>query len=170
MKTIARLFALATLAATGTGMGMLGTACSDSATSTDGGSTTSTATGTGTSTSTSTGTGTGTPTPDASTTSTTPTPSLNGCTTYVDRTAEGASREITWGFSVASTPEACMKIKVGQTVTWKGDHMLHPLGAKGGDASNPIKEAQTITFPAAGTFGFVCTAHSTMTGAIVVVP
>ena len=63
-----------------------------------------------------------------------------------------------------------MKIKAGQTVTWKGDHTLHPLGAKGGDASNPIKEAETVTFPAAGTFGYVCTAHATMTGAILVVP
>lgn len=168
MKTIARLFALATLVAAGTGMGMLGTACSDSATSTDGGSSTATATGTGTGTGTTTSTSTSTATPDASTTSNPP--ALNGCTTYVDRTADTASRDITWGFSVASTPEACMKIKVGQTVTWKGDHTLHPLGAKGGDASNPIKEAETITFAAAGSFGFVCTAHSTMTGAIVVVP
>jgi hypothetical protein len=118
-------------------------ACSDSATSTDAGtspSSTTTATSTATGTATATGTGTGTTPP------TTPGPDLNGCKNYVDRTADTASREITWGFPVSTTPEAC------------------------GDANNPIKSAATNTVPAAGTFGYVCTAHSTMTGVVLVVP
>lgn len=163
MKNAVRLAALAALAASGIAVA----ACSDSATSTDAGtspSSTTTSTSTATGTATATGTGTGTaPT-------TTPGPDLNGCKNYVDRTAAGASREITWGFPVSTTPEACMKIKAGQTVTWKGDLSIHPIGPKGGDANNPIKSAATNTFPAAGTFGYVCTNHSTMLGVVLVVP
>ncbi len=161
MKNAVRLAALAALAASGIAVA----ACSDSATSTDAGtspSSTTTATSTATGTATATGTGTA-PT-------TTPGPDLNGCKNYVDRTADTASREITWGFPVSTTPEACMKIKAGQTVTWKGDLSIHPIGPKGGDANNPIKSAATNTFPAAGTFGYVCTNHATMLGVVLVVP
>ena len=161
MKNAVRLAALAALAASGIAVA----ACSDSATATDAGtSPSSTTTATGTTTSTATGTGTGTTPP------TVPGPDLNGCKNYVDRTADGASREIAWGFNVSTTPEACMRIKVGQTVTWKGELGIHPIGVKGGDANNPIKSANTNTVPAACPFGYVCTAHSTMTGVVVVVP
>lgn len=169
MKNVVRLLTLVTLATTGAAFGALGTACSSDSTTTDGG-TSSTGTTTSTSTGTSTATGT-TTTPTGTTTGTTPPgPALNGCTNYVDKTADAASREITWGFSVSSTPEACMKIKVGQTVTWNGNLGTHPIGTKGGDSPSPITNAATAKFDKAGTFGYVCTAHANMQGAIVVVP
>lgn len=140
-----------------------GAGCSSDASTSDAG-TSSSSTGTTTSTSTST-------TPSATGTGTTPPPgpALNGCTTYSDRTGDAAKREIAWGFSVSSTPEACMRIKVGQTVTWNGDLGSHPLAAKGGDSPSPITNAATAKFDKAGTYGFVCTLHSSMQGAIVVV-
>ena len=100
----------------------------------------------------------------------TPDPPLNGCTTYVDLTADAAKREIPWDFPVTSAPEHCMKIKVGQTVKWNGNRNTHPLAASGGDSPNPITDADTVTFPKAGVFGYICSAHPNMKGAIVVVP
>ena len=76
-------------------------------------------------------------------------------------------------------PERCMKIKVGQTVTWSdgasgpADFVSHPLGANGGDTPNPVpnvdKATGNVTFTKAGTFGYLCTNHPAMIGAIQVV-
>lgn len=169
MKNAVRLAALFALAASGVALA----ACSSTTTTGDGGtapSSTTTATTTTTTTGTSTGTTTTTTPADGGGGGTSPGPDLNGCKNYVDRTADSASREITWGFPVSTTPEACMKIKVGQSVTWKGDLGIHPIGPKGGDANSPIKSQASNAFPAAGTFGYVCTNHSTMTGVVLVVP
>lgn len=167
MKQLVRVASLVMLVAPFGLASVVGTGCSSDSTTSDGGtSSTSTGTSTGT-TPTSTGTGTGTGTPDSSVPSG---PELNGCKTYVDLTADAAKREITWGFSVSNTPEACMRIKAGQSVTWNGDFGLHPLGPKGGDTPTPITNTATVKFDKAGTFGFVCTAHSTMQGVILVVP
>jgi len=69
-----------------------------------------------------------------------------------------------------------MKIKVGQSVTFVAqgggvpDFLSHPIGANGGDPGNPITNIDTdtgeATFPTAGTFGFTCTNHPAMIGAI----
>ncbi len=164
MKNTFRLLTLVALATSGAAFGALGTACSSDSTTTDGGTaTTSTATTTTTTTTTSTATATGT--------GSTPTvPELNGCKTYVDKTADAAIREITWDFPVSSTPEACMKIKAGQTVTWKGNLGSHPLSSKGGDTPNPITNTAQTKFDKAGSFGYVCTLHANMLGAVLVVP
>ncbi len=167
MKNVFRLLTLATLATTGAAFGALGTACSSDTTTKDGGTS---STGTSTGTTTSTGTATGTTTPTGTTTGTTPPAVLNGCTTYVDRTGDTAGREITWDFPVASTPEACLKIKVGQSVTWKGDFVTHPLASKGGDSPSPITNVATTKFDKAGLFGWVCTRHPSMQGVVQVVP
>lgn len=97
-------------------------------------------------------------------------PALNGCVTYTDRTAAGASRTITWDFSVAQTAEHCMIIKAGQTVTFNGNLTTHPIGTNGGDANSPITSTANITFPNAGTFGYKCTAHASMVGVVYVIP
>jgi plastocyanin len=93
---------------------------------------------------------------------------------YVDRTAPGADRQLTWDFGIASDPERCMQVRVGQTVVWDvvGSFDLHPLAGQGGDMPNPITSHQngSVTFTSPGTFGFVCLNHSTMKGAIRVVP
>jgi plastocyanin len=97
---------------------------------------------------------------------------VNACKTFVDRSAAGGSRTLTWDFAVATAPERCMTVKKGQDVTFSGDFVMHPLVASGGDKPNPISAPDAtgkVTFPNAGTFGFVCGNHPAMTGAIRVV-
>jgi plastocyanin len=108
-----------------------------------------------------------------------PTP-LNGCTAAgaSDRTAAGASRLIM--FVGEDYVPHCMKIKVGQSVTWSGDFGFHPLrpGTLAAEQpGNPIPATSsgsslTVMFPDAGDFGFYCNVHgpSGMVGAIFVVP
>lgn len=73
-----------------------------------------------------------------------------------------------------------MKIKVGQTVKFTtdgadtpADLVSHPIGANGGDPGNPIPNVDDttgeLTFTTKGTFGFTCTNHGAMIGAIQVV-
>jgi hypothetical protein len=107
---------------------------------------------------------------------------LNGCAAFVDRTAEDASRSLQWDFGVGDRPERCMKIKVGQSLKLSLDGSFtpadlgeHPVGPLGGDAPSPFTDpgvdaAGNLLFDKAGTFGFHCTIHSGMTGAILVVP
>jgi plastocyanin len=94
---------------------------------------------------------------------------VNGCSTFADQTASGGA--ITWDFTV--TPK-CVKVKVGQSVTWTGDFATHPLAGFNGDTPNPIVTGSggtsKITFPTAGTFGFHCQVHPSMLGAVQVVP
>jgi plastocyanin len=100
---------------------------------------------------------------------------VNSCKNFKDETAVGSARAITWDFAVASAPERCMRIKVAQTVAWNGNFSLHPLGGQGGKTPNPVDGADqststaSVTFPTAGTYGFVCTAHPAMQGAIEVI-
>jgi len=91
---------------------------------------------------------------------------------YLDRTATGADRQLNWDFSIATDPERCLQVRVGQTVVWNGNLDSHPLGAQGGDTPNPIASHVngSVTFNTVGTYGFVCLSHSSMKGAIKVVP
>jgi plastocyanin len=103
---------------------------------------------------------------------------VNGCTSFVDRTAASDSRVLAWDFAIANDATRCMEIKVGQKVAWKADaagsanasFSTHPLTASGGDSGNPISNNPPngeVTFSAPGTFGFACGNHgSTMRGAI----
>lgn len=99
-------------------------------------------------------------------------PSVNGCTDYVDRTAEGADRELTWDFDIGGQAERCMTVKVGQRVVFKGVLSVHPLAVtpEAGRTIAETAEDATVTLDAAGTYAFVCTRHSQMNGAIRVVP
>lgn len=105
---------------------------------------------------------------------------LNGCTTYVDLTAAGAARTITWALPL-SDANKCMKVKTGQSVTWTGSFTSHPLAPQGGTTPNPItssgattndagQSTATITFANAGDYGYICSIHASMIGAIQVVP
>lgn len=100
-------------------------------------------------------------------------PLLNGCSTYVDRTADDADRTLSWDYAIETNPERCIKIRVGQTVTFDGDLKSHPIDAQGGNAANPFKGAEsstpTFSFDKAGVFGFVCIYHEEMQGAVWVV-
>ena len=100
---------------------------------------------------------------------------VNGCTTFVDRTDAAASRALTFDFGIASVPERCMKVKVGQDVVFNGVADFHPLSGFGGDPPSPFPtgattDPTTVSFSAAGTFGYHCDNHASMNGAIQVVP
>ncbi len=111
--------------------------------------------------------------------------SFNDCSpfdfTMNDHTAAGDARIITFSYDQTPVQYAprCMKIKVGQTVTWKGDQHFHPLSPAGGDIPTPITDdpnpmgtQRAIAFPNAGFFGFECFTHEAPAeyGAILVVP
>jgi hypothetical protein len=99
---------------------------------------------------------------------------INGCTGFKDHTDPSDERLINWDFAIATTPDRCMRIKVGQSVTWTGNFNVHPIAVKDGVTPSPIAEIDTasgkVTFPMQGTFGYGCTTHPAMSGAIDVVP
>lgn len=101
---------------------------------------------------------------------------VNGCDTYTDMTANGATIDGPANAVPAQYSPRCVHIKVGQTVTWNVDLSAHPLGASGGTTPSPIQTTAsgtsvTVTFADAGTFGFHCLAHPTiMFGAVFVSP
>jgi hypothetical protein len=94
---------------------------------------------------------------------------VNGCKTFDDRTATGASRTITWTFPIAAA-DRCVLIKAGQSVTWSGNFTMYRVGASGGDTPNPIADfdpiSPTVSFPKAGTFGFESPDAPALIGAI----
>ncbi len=102
---------------------------------------------------------------------------VNGCTSFTDGTATNDPRAITFptGVTAAQYSPNCLKIKVGQSVTWNGAFPNHPLMSSGGDSGGPITTTSTgttksFTFNSTGTFGFACQFHSlSMFGAIQVV-
>lgn len=101
---------------------------------------------------------------------------LNGCTVYEDETAPDAGRTIRWDLPPfqGDNADACMMIKVGQTIKWDGDFGMHPLDTLGGTTPNPILDYDhttgEVTFTAPGSYGYTCDNHAQMTGAIKVVP
>ncbi|HEY6558866.1 MAG TPA: hypothetical protein VI072_16390 [Polyangiaceae bacterium] len=94
-------------------------------------------------------------------------PAVNGCVQYVDRTSDGDVQTMPWDDDIAFSPERCMKVRVGQTVVFAGDFEEHPLAPDGGDTPSPIDEETLFDQP--GVFGYYCTSHPSMTGAIWVV-
>jgi hypothetical protein len=94
---------------------------------------------------------------------------VNGCKTFDDRTAAGASRTIAWMFPIAAA-DRCIAIKAGQSVTWSGDFTMYRVAASGGDSPSPIAGfdpmTPTVTFPKAGTFGFESPDAPALVGAI----
>jgi plastocyanin len=103
--------------------------------------------------------------------------SFAGCTAYEDHTAAADSRNI--AFVTAMYTPSCMKIKAGQTVTFSGQFAAHPLMQSCGPApaviTNGTGTSKSITFAAAGDYGYYCTVHGTasgfgMAGSISVVP
>ena len=107
-----------------------------------------------------------------------PSDAVNGCSTFMDATAAGASRTVTFTFPSYSPP--CLSITAGQTVAFQGSFQGHPLkpgvapsSSGSGSAGNPIGSTSSgssvsFTFPAAGTYPYYCGNHfgSGMFGAI----
>ncbi len=122
--------------------------------------------------------------PAATTTSTT-FPEVHGCTgdNAVDRTAPSADRTVT--FAPYQYRPKCLRIAVGQAVTFSGTFAEHPLvgGEVVGfdatpDPSSPITPTSSgttkdVDFPSAGAFPFYCDFHGItqgMVGAVLVSP
>jgi plastocyanin len=122
-----------------------------------------------------------------SNTATTPTGSaptaaaVNGCTDYKDMTDAGAN-SIPWNETISSSDLRCIKIKVGATVGFTGNFTTHPMKSANGDAPNPFdgalaavsnpgtaEEQTNVEFTKPGTFGYTCSVHPKMTGAVIVV-
>jgi plastocyanin len=94
---------------------------------------------------------------------------VNGCFAFVDRTDEAASRTIVWDDALIFDPARCLRVRVGQTVVFAGNHDNHPMMPKGGDTPNPVGPTAVFTQP--GVFGYECIPHpSEMNGAVEVVP
>jgi len=105
---------------------------------------------------------------------------LNDCTEFLDRSAPNASRTVTWGFALAQSPERCLQIKAGQTVTYgngaggPGDFAMFKLQPAGGDSPNPFADLDTqtgqVVFANAGSFGYGSSDLPVLRGAVKVVP
>ncbi len=102
-----------------------------------------------------------------------------GCVTFTDLTAAAADRTITFGGGSNTYVPKCVRVKLGQQVTFSGSFSSHPLrqscgpvngvlqGASGSSASFTLDQAL-------GVFGYYCDQHgspngSGMAGAIEVV-
>jgi len=102
---------------------------------------------------------------------------INGCAPG-DFAAAGTQIQYGEPLGLVFSPR-CLSITAGQSVTFVGDtahgsnfgvHPLRPGGANGSDpgaAGNPIAPqssgaSYTVTFPAAGTYGYFCLAHEGM--------
>ena len=104
-------------------------------------------------------------------------PAFAGCTTFDDRTAEGADRTVTF-MDFAYTPK-CLRIKSGQSVVFTGDFDRHPLVTSCGPTL-PFDHRAGMTpasfvLEAAGRYGYYCLDHGNaagqvMSGSIDVVP
>jgi plastocyanin len=98
---------------------------------------------------------------------------VNGCSTFTDLTAGTATIEFGGALGNNYAPR-CVQVKVGQPVTFSGEFGTHPLTQScGPNQSVPSKSSgtsTTVTFASAGTWGFKCTVHAGMNGAIDVVP
>jgi len=106
-------------------------------------------------------------------------PDSNGCdpASPEDHTGDTADVEVDFGASAGNqnvyTP-ACVKIKAGQKLVYKGNFVAHYLtggtASKDGetpDGSSPIPKTEsgtevTVAFPAAGTFPYYCQQHGTL--------
>lgn len=100
------------------------------------------------------------------------TTNYNGCDTaaYVDASAVGASRTVTFPNAGLTYMPKCLLIAAGQTVTFNGAFGTHPLrkgvsgDANAGSPNNPITltdagTTATFTFPTVGTYPYICTVH-----------
>jgi plastocyanin len=120
-------------------------------------------------------------TPDVAIDTVTPQPDVaavvvNGCVNFENESGPGSNAYIEFKNPLNAT-EKCIQIRVGQVVKFgpSPDFQTHPLVPSGGDTPNPIPAHSTgdddfsVTFPTVGTYGFKCSNHPTMTGAIKVV-
>lgn len=107
-------------------------------------------------------------------------PTLNNCAAadYADKSGANDSREIAFGAGNGfHYVPPCIIIARGQTVTFSGSFTSHPLapGSIGnptaGSPNSPIMSTTSgttagFTFPNAGTYPYICTAHAMSQGMV----
>jgi plastocyanin len=99
-----------------------------------------------------------------------------GCSSFQDGTT--GSQTITFGTAGNTYQPSCLKVKVGQQVTFSGTFSVHPLTQACGPAqviTNGSGTSTTFTFATAGLYGYYCAVHgfangNGMAGSIQVVP
>ena len=106
-------------------------------------------------------------------------PAFARCTTFDDLTG-AASPTIRFPVGGLNYSPACVKVRLGQTLTFSGDFGSHPLDQSCGPVRNVVTShfgnTWSVTFTdALGLFGYYCNQHggpdgSGMAGAIEVVP
>jgi len=102
--------------------------------------------------------------------------SYAGCTTYEDRTATNASREVDFGGALGMNfVPKCSMIKAGQSVIFVGNFAIHPLAQVCGPADVIVDGTGTsaqFMFTTPGTYNYKCVVHEAfgMKGSIQVVP
>jgi len=98
---------------------------------------------------------------------------LNGCdpADYEDGSAEDSDRVVQIGAEGLKFTPPCLRVAVGQTVTFEGSLTAHPIAPgnaddnAAGSPNNPILATSTgrsvaFTFESAGTFPYYCELHS----------
>ncbi|MCC6750927.1 MAG: hypothetical protein IT371_24945 [Deltaproteobacteria bacterium] len=95
--------------------------------------------------------------------------SFASCTAFEDKTATSAVIEFGGAAGSAYSPN-CIKVKIGQSVTFKGNFETHPLNQACGPDKVIKKTVSTGTsssfsFPREGIFGYYCGFHGQATGA-----
>ncbi|HKD42908.1 MAG TPA: plastocyanin/azurin family copper-binding protein [Myxococcaceae bacterium] len=111
-------------------------------------------------------------------------PGINGCTSFTDATAPGASRVINFGGNFGNVyDQPCLAVSATQQVTFSGAFSSHPLrpglapsqagGPDAGTIPNPIPSTSSgntlqFAFVNTGTYPFYCSLHESigMFGAI----
>ena len=93
---------------------------------------------------------------------------FGACSSFLDLTAAGAERTITFGGERYSP--SCVRVRFGQSVTWTGNFGSHPLreacGPVAAGVSASSGQTTTVTFDRAlGVFGFYCDVHGSSSGA-----
>jgi plastocyanin len=104
-------------------------------------------------------------------------PGTNGCTSFTDATAPGASRVINFGGNLGNAYDPkCLAIAANQQVTFNGSFTTHPLrpglapsqsGGTPGSPNNPIQSTSSgssapFAFVNAGTYPYYCSAHESL--------
>lgn len=106
-------------------------------------------------------------------------PGFAGCVAFTDLSDASALREVRFGRGADTYEPKCVRIRVGQALTFRGNFDSHPLdpacGAASAITSTSGGQLASFTFNTPGTFGYYCSAHgsstgSGMAGAVEVVP
>jgi plastocyanin len=100
-----------------------------------------------------------------------------GCSSFTDATAPGADRTV--HFQDFSYDPKCLLVRAGQTVTFAGDFIRHPLTPSCGPElvldNRDTRTTASFVLENAGFYGYYCLDHGNpqgdvMSGAIEVVP